>query len=373
MPQKLRVLVVDDSKVVRKAFVRILSEDYDLVEAADGEEAWEKLEQDDEVCAVFTDLNMPHLDGHGLVKRIRGSKDGAINSLPIVLVTSSGEDTEVTKKALTAGATDYVLKPFDSVFLQSKAKAYVKPRDHGVGDNKLASLDPLTKLANRTYFLERGEQDVSAANRHKSDLALILLSIDDFQNLAKQTNEKIIGGIIRKVGTYISSEVRLEDTVARIDKSKFSMLLADANLNAATELAERIRAKVEQKTIKHHETTFKVTISVGVSSLPGDIARTLDMLMLEADRHLASAVKSGGNSVFPAAKQADAEKTAGPLTTSLDEALAMLNRKDNKMSAEQAATSMRHLLPLLEYCDKVLKLKLTEQVEALKKKYGSRS
>src|ERR1044071_4701318 len=126
MSDKLRILVVDDSKVIRKAFARILGEQYDLVEAGDGEEAWDKLEGADEIWAAFTGLK----------------------NIPVILVTAAEDGADSTKSALTAGATDYVLKPFDSVFLQSKAKAYVKPRDKVVDDGKTASMDTLTRLAN---------------------------------------------------------------------------------------------------------------------------------------------------------------------------------------------------------------------------------
>jgi diguanylate cyclase (GGDEF)-like protein len=369
MTDKLRVLVVDDSKVVRKAFSRILGETYDLLEAEDGEGAWELLEQHDDICAVFTDLNMPHLDGKGLVQRIRASDDHDIAGLPIILVTAADESTDTTKDALKAGATDFVIKPFDSVFLQSKARAYVKPRDKSIVDNKLATLDPLTRLANRTFFIERGEQEVSAANRHKTRLALLLTSIDNFDELSKVTDERLLGGIIRKLGTYMSSEVRLEDTVARIDKNRFAMMLSDAGLAEATEMVERLRLKVQQKIIRHKENTYKVTISTGISALPPDVTRTFDMLMLEADRNLKQAIEKGGDCTIPVPNR---EGKAGKplLTTSLDEADAMLDRRDKKMTVDQAAVTLRHMLPLLEHCNKLLNLGLAEHIDTLKKKFG---
>lgn len=370
MAEKLRILVVDDSKVVRKAFARILGEQYDLVEAEDGEGAWEVIQQDETVCAVFTDLNMPHLDGQGLLKRIRASDDAVVAGLPVILVTAAGDDTDTTKNALQAGATDYVLKPFDSVFLQSKAKAHVKPRQSGVPeDDKLATLDPLTRLANRTYFFERGEQEVSAANRHKQELALLVIAIDNFKELCEKTDDRLRRGIIRKLGSYMSSEVRLEDTVARIEKDRFAILLAETGLEEAGDMAERLRHKIQQKTIRHKDDTFRVTVSIGISAFPPTIKRTFDMLRLDAERHLREAAEKGGDCVIPAAIEGEA-RGEKHLTTSLDEAVVIMNRRGRKMSPEQAATTMRHLLPLLEYCDDLLKLGLSDRLEPLKKKYG---
>ncbi|HEX7025819.1 MAG TPA: diguanylate cyclase [Gammaproteobacteria bacterium] len=374
MTEKMRVLVVDDSKVVRKAFSRILGEEYDLVEAENGEDAWDILNQDEEICAVFTDLNMPHLDGQGLVTRIRTSEDKEIKALPVILVTAAGDDTGTTKAALTAGATDYVLKPFDSVFLKSKAQAYVKPRDKALSETKLAMLDPLTRLANKTYFHERGQQEVSAANRHKAEMALVLISIDNYMQLAEQTDNKLLRGIVRKVGTYISSEVRLEDTVARVDKDRFALLLMDTGLRGSIELAGRLKERVRQKTIRHKEKTFKITISVGISALPPEVNRTFDILMMEADRHLREAVSKGGDSIVPSKsgdEQNRKEKIGGGVVSFLDDAMAVLAKRDEKLSPEQAREVIRYLLPILDYCDGILKLGFDDQIKSLKTKYKS--
>ena len=354
---------------MRKAFSRILGETYDLVEAEDGEAAWEKLNQHEDVCAVFTDLNMPHLDGKGLVERIRASEDQEINTLPIVLVTAADESTDTTKDALKAGATDYVIKPFDSVFLQSKASAHAVPRDKAVSENKLATFDPLTRLANKTFFFEHGEQEVSAANRHKTLLSLLVTSIDDFERLSKEMNPRLLGGVIRKIGTYMSTEIRREDTVARIEKNRFAMMLPDSGLPEAIEMIERLRNNINQKVVKHKDKVFKVTISTGISSLPPSITRTFDMLMMEAERHLKQAVENGGDCTVPTVDEVT--KSDGiVLTASLDEANSMLSRRDQELSPEQANVTMRHILPLLEQCDKVLKLDLVEQIKALKDRFG---
>ena len=64
-----RVLVVDDSKFVRTTFRSILSGTFSVLEEADGESAWDVLSRDPGVVMVFTDLDMPRLDGFGLLRR----------------------------------------------------------------------------------------------------------------------------------------------------------------------------------------------------------------------------------------------------------------------------------------------------------------
>ena len=68
---KPRILAVDDSRVMRIAMRKILGKEYDVVEAEHGEDAWTLLTNDNTIQVLFTDLNMPYLDGYGLLKRMR--------------------------------------------------------------------------------------------------------------------------------------------------------------------------------------------------------------------------------------------------------------------------------------------------------------
>ena len=77
-----RVLVADDSRVVRLAIKKILGETYDLVEVGDGASAWERVRADAEIQALVTDIEMPMVDGYELICRIRGAEETACASCP---------------------------------------------------------------------------------------------------------------------------------------------------------------------------------------------------------------------------------------------------------------------------------------------------
>ena len=63
-----RVLIVDDSKFVRTTFNRILSASFSVVEAVDGDAAWKAIQSDPAIAMVFSDLDIPKLDGYGLLR-----------------------------------------------------------------------------------------------------------------------------------------------------------------------------------------------------------------------------------------------------------------------------------------------------------------
>ena len=73
------LLIVDDSRLMRHALRKILKDDFNLVEAADGEEAWEMLQAEPTIQAIFSDLSMPNLDGYGLLERVRNSGETRIS------------------------------------------------------------------------------------------------------------------------------------------------------------------------------------------------------------------------------------------------------------------------------------------------------
>lgn len=104
----MKILIAEDDLVTRELLKRILSHMADeIVEAGDGLEALEKIESEDPDF-LFTDLQMPELDGHALVEAIRNSKAHA--QMPVVCMSSVKEKEEVVS-LLALGIQDYILKP----------------------------------------------------------------------------------------------------------------------------------------------------------------------------------------------------------------------------------------------------------------------
>ncbi len=104
-----RILIVDDSTSVRLAETHVLSQaGYLVLEAVDGKDALAKLAQGP-VHLVLTDLNMPNLDGIGLVRAIRAA--AATRAIPVVMVTTESEQAK-KMEGKAAGANGWIVKPF---------------------------------------------------------------------------------------------------------------------------------------------------------------------------------------------------------------------------------------------------------------------
>ena len=111
----MKILVVDDSAVMRKITIKALREagHSEIMEAENGQDALDKAPQ---VDIVFTDWNMPVMDGITFFREFR--KD---HSTPIVMVTTEGGQKQVLE-AMKAGVNDYIVKPFEASTIIEKLK-----------------------------------------------------------------------------------------------------------------------------------------------------------------------------------------------------------------------------------------------------------
>ena len=122
-------MVVDDSSTMRRIIKNTLGRlGYkDLLEAEDGAQAWELMqEHKEEVGVLITDWNMPNMNGLELVKKVRA--DGAFEDIPIIMVTTEGGKGEVIT-ALKAGVNNYIVKPFTPQVLKEKLEAVLGVND----------------------------------------------------------------------------------------------------------------------------------------------------------------------------------------------------------------------------------------------------
>ena len=111
MNETTRILTVDDSASMRALLNHALSNNgFDVVQAEDGIEALEWLATN-EADVVITDINMPRLDGFGLIERLRGGSRH--RDRPILVLTTESSD-EKKARARQAGATGWIVKPFDT-------------------------------------------------------------------------------------------------------------------------------------------------------------------------------------------------------------------------------------------------------------------
>ena len=114
----MRALVIDDSKAARMAVSRILQDvGITCEEAENGAQALEKIRNEGPFDMAMVDWNMPVMNGYDFVKEIR--HDSKLADLKLIMVTTENELSQVVK-ALSAGANEYIMKPFTDEMILEK-------------------------------------------------------------------------------------------------------------------------------------------------------------------------------------------------------------------------------------------------------------
>ncbi|MBT8133609.1 MAG: response regulator, partial [Gammaproteobacteria bacterium] len=131
------------------------------------------LQNNSAISVVFTDLSMPNLNGMELLNNIRNSSNDQIANLPVIIMTGHDDSDSVKQEVFDAGATDFITKPFESIDLVSRAKAYARLSRKVVELEKKTGYDKLTGLYNANMLIEHGSKAYSFAHRHKLNISTV--------------------------------------------------------------------------------------------------------------------------------------------------------------------------------------------------------
>jgi two-component system KDP operon response regulator KdpE len=145
-----RVLVVDDEPPIRRLLrTSLVSQGFQVVEAANGREALEQIEQA-APDLILLDLGLPDIQGHELIRRLRDQG----SSIPIVVLSSRTDETGKVE-ALDLGADDYVTKPFGTDELFARIRAALRHRLQQQGERPVFSSGDLSVDLVRRIVLVR--------------------------------------------------------------------------------------------------------------------------------------------------------------------------------------------------------------------------
>lgn len=380
---KPRVLVVDDSRVIRIAARKILKDEFEPLEAGDGEEAWELLTKDTEIALVLSDLSMPYLDGMGLLQRLRNAENERLRNMPVIIVTGAEDDDGAKTRAFAGGATDFITKPFDSVQLLAHTRSHVRLQKTAQELKETTTVlqenpatDPFTGLGNQKAFLERGQQGLAHAIRHRSELALILFQVDNFDKLFVQHGKPVGGAILKAVTAAIQAEIRREDSAARISMARFGLVTCCANEDGARGLAARICERVARMPVTGKDgQPLAITLSASVAApdLNGEprFENLLTQLVKRLERALAQGASivaddTGAATTVTTSVTGAATAPAAAAVPGIDEALARLARGDMAGVRPHLRSLARSVLPLLTHWNQAEQRGLDSLLEQLR-------
>ncbi len=163
----------------------------------------------------------------------------------------------------------------------------------------LAIIDPLTNVYNRRYFLEQLDAEMHLADRHGHDLCIVMIDIDYFKVFNDDYGHVYGDRVLREVAMVLKNGIRASgDMVARYGGEEFILLMPFTNLEAALEVAERLKNVIRSHRIAFEHTDVGVTCSFGVAQyVSGD---DLEKFIDHADIALYRAKRNGRDRVVAA-------------------------------------------------------------------------
>ena len=301
----MKILIADDDVISRCLVQKTLDrEGYEVLVVENGSSAAECLSSDEGPRLALLDWVMPGLDGLSVCRQIR-----SVSNHPYVymILLTSKESKEDIVRGFEAGADDYLTKPCDPKELKARLRAgqrILQLQDKLIQE---ARQDPLTRLPNRTFFLDQLARCVTRAKRRPDyKFAILFVDIDGFKivndslghfagdHLIVQIAERLVSSVRRDDLVSCSADVtgRVkqsgEDTLARMGGDEFTILLDDIrDASDGIRVAERIQQKLASPfLISGQEVSITASIGIAISatgySTAEDILRDADTAMYRA-------------------------------------------------------------------------------------------
>lgn len=288
------VLAVDDDPSVLAAVEAVLSPaGLDVVTTGSAHDFWAELEHTSPDLVVL-DLDMPDVRGDDLCQVLRGDRRWV--GLPILFLTGR-TDPDTVSAVFTAGADDFVAKPFAGPELLARINNRLERTRLF---KAFAETDVLTGLANRRH----GEPELAAllrlSERFRQPLSVALLDLDHFKRVNDRFGHGTGDTVLRRFGALLAGAFRGEDVVARWGGEEFLVAMygmpRDDAVQRVVSVLEQVRA---EEFLSPDGEPFAVTFSGGLSTYPDD-ADTVADLCAAADHALYRAKEAGRDRILSA-------------------------------------------------------------------------
>jgi two-component system cell cycle response regulator len=266
-----RILIVDDREANVSLVAQILTEEgyTDVSTTTDSLEVC-ALHRKIRYDLIVLDLQMPGMDGFEVMDGLRADKSE--DYLPVIALTAQPAHK---RRALQAGARDFISKPFDLVDVTTRIHnmlevrlLYKKLENYNKVLEQRTFHDIATGLPNRSLFDDRLTHAIALAKRHTFALAVMALDLDHFESLNDTHGHAVADGILKEVANRLLHQTRNEDTVCGSGRGEFLYLLMHPQSNENIERVARTLLETFQQPIDVGGLSLRINPSIGVAVYP---------------------------------------------------------------------------------------------------------
>jgi diguanylate cyclase (GGDEF)-like protein len=289
----ITILVIDDDASIHRAVEQHLEGVVDQVLKADSPIKGLQIAIQEKPDVILLDVNMPQIDGFKVCRNLQ--ENPTTHDIPILFLTADQNPNNLAK-ALDAGASDYISKPFNAIELEARVRVALRTKQMIDLLRERARIDALTGLNNRAAMDDALIAATSAFKRTGQSLALLMIDLDHFKEINDTYGHGVGDDVIRKVGASIRAGRRPYDIACRFGGDEFGVILAQSETAAAEKISKRILDKINQIKIRAGGDEIEVACSGGLASAAGLPSgfEPADLLKA-ADKALYSAKSDGRN------------------------------------------------------------------------------
>ena len=219
MSEKNTILIVDDKEVNRECLINLLEDDYNILEACDGEEAIEILDKNrDIISAVVLDIIMPKLDGYGVLNEMSYRK--MLPKIPVIVTSVDGDEASELK-SLSLGASDFLGKPYNPIIVKKRLQNIIHLKETASLVNYL-QMDTLTGVYSKETFSKKTKEILKHSKDKK--YAIVYSDIENFQLLKDLFGEKTGDNLLVFMAKVLKHYVNDNELCGRIENEHFVLL-----------------------------------------------------------------------------------------------------------------------------------------------------
>lgn len=313
--EKHTIMLVDDEPVILKELKKFLEKEYSVITAQSGEEALDILnrENTDEISLLISDQRMPGISGVEFFERL--VEENIIPDAIRFILTGYIDIPLIVDAINKANIYKFILKPYNPDELMLTIKRALEVYDLRKENKKLSLKDPVTCLGNKNFLNEFLKRDIAKIHKDyenwqidrgklfppRSNLAFLLLDLDDFKRENNIHNRKSLDNVLQQLGEILVQHCRKSDISVRWEEEKLLIVCRFIEITEAQKITERLHQELLQQKIKLAETqeNINLTCSTGFACYPFIPAHPKALQWSEvveiAGKALQAAKKSGQN------------------------------------------------------------------------------
>ena len=200
--RKRTVLIVEDNDMNREILCELLTDEYEVLEAENGNVGLDQLDKhSSEIALVMLDVYMPECDGFEFLERKR--QDPRFDTIPVIMMTASNTvDDEI--RCLELGASDFITKPYNLEVMKNRMKSMIRLRESSAMLGRLET-DALTGLYSKEFFYHTLEEVLRANPDERYDI--VCSDVENFRALNDRYGTAQCDSFLRAVADDLNERI----------------------------------------------------------------------------------------------------------------------------------------------------------------------